>query len=214
MIEALHPGLAALGAGVAVAGYLEWLRRLHLDPDAVRLPWATALGTGLVLSRLCYGIERGLAWQEILVPRPGGYILYGALPAILVVPVWLRARGRDPRPYVDGAAPFLLLALVPARLGCWWADCCRGVPVELLGSRFPVQPLLALGNACLGLLAALRIGRGRPSGTAALALAGHSSLRTLLDPLRERSITQDGVGPAILALALLRFVWIATRRGR
>ena len=219
MSSALHVGMAAVGAVLGSLGYVRTLQRGHLDPDRVRLPWAVAMALGLVLSRFAFALERGLDWSEMLRPVPGGYILYGALPAIGVVPLWLRLRGLEPGPYLDRAAPWLLLGLAPARLGCWLAGCCRGIAIDGAplpwhpsGLRVPVSLLAALLDAGLGLVLLERVRRGRSSGTAALALCGHATLRTLLDPLRERSVTQTGVALPLLAWGLGRF-W-QSERGR
>jgi prolipoprotein diacylglyceryltransferase len=215
----LHVGMAALGAALGGLGYVETLRRGHLDPDHVRLPWVVALSLALVLSRLAFALERGLAWGETLRPAPGGYILYGALPALGVVPIWLRLRGVEPGPYIDRAAPWIVLGLVPARLGCWIVGCCPGVSIDgglpawlLPGRRVPVSLLAALLHLGLGLVLLERLRRGGAGGTAALALFSHGALRTLLDPLRERSVTQTGVALPLAAWGLTRF-W-QTKRAR
>jgi prolipoprotein diacylglyceryltransferase len=210
--EELHVGMAALGGTLGSIGYVHTLRRARLDLDRVRLPWATAMALGLVFSRLAFVLERGLEWDEMLRPNPGGYVLYGALPAIGVVPLWLRLRSVEPGPYLDGAAPWIVLGLAPARLGCWLVGCCRGIAIDGAslpglhpGLHVPVSLLAALLHAGLGLALLGRLRRGRAGGTAALALCGHASLRTLLDPLRERSVTQTGVALPLLAWGLVRF---------
>jgi prolipoprotein diacylglyceryltransferase len=185
----------------------------------VRLPWVVALFLALVLSRLAFALERGLAWGEALRPAPGGYILYGALPAIGVVPLWLRLRGVDPGPYTDRAAPWIVLGLAPARLGCWVVGCCRGISIDggfpawlEPDRRVPVSLLAALVHLGLGLILLERLRRVGAGGTAALALFGHGTLRTLLDPFRERSVTQTGVALPLAAWGLMRF-W-QTRRAK
>ena len=220
MSGALHVGMAAVGATLAGGGYVRTLQRDHLDPDRIRLPWAVAMVLGLVFSRFAFVLERGIEWSEVLRPAPGGYILYGALPAIGVVPLWLRLRGVGSPPYLDRAAPWLLLGLAPARLGCWMAGCCRGVaidgpllPWQPCDPRVPVALVAALFDAGLGLALLERLRRGRCRGTAALALGGHAALRTLLDPFRERSVTQTGVALPLLVWGLGRF-WQSERERR
>jgi prolipoprotein diacylglyceryltransferase len=130
------------------------------------LEWVLPTAVGLLLARATFVLERGLDSSEILTPAPGGYILYGALPAVGVVAVWLRGRGLDPAPYLDHASPWILTALVPGRIACWIVGCCAPVPL-----------VAALGNTGLALFLFRRLRSGRMGGTAALGLAGHATLR-------------------------------------
>jgi prolipoprotein diacylglyceryltransferase len=170
---------------------------------------------GVLSARLAFGWERGLAWEEIGSPAPGGYALYGALPGLLVVALWLRARGQGPGPHLEAASPWILLAIAIGRIGCAWVGCCRGVGMEseTWGElRVPAPLFAAMGNAGLAGLLLRRLGLGRKRGTAALALAGHATLRTILDPFREESITQGGVAIPLALYGGARFAWLRSRR--
>lgn len=214
----LHLGIAVLGVALATRAYLRTLERDGLDANAARLPLGAALATAAVLARVAFGIERGLPWGEILSVAPGGYVLYGALPGVLVFRRGLRARRLPLSPYLDRAAPFVLLALVPARIGCTLAGCCGGRSIERFfpagveAGQFPAPLAAAILNALLA-AALLRRIRHRPEGAGALALAGHGAARTLLDPLRERSVTQGGVAMLLVVWGLARF-WRVRRRAR
>ena len=169
-----------------------------------------ALVAAVWLARVAFGIERGLPWSQTAHPAPGGYILYGALPALALFTLSLRTQGIGPRPYVDRLAPYLLLALAPARVGCWIVGCCAGITLDS-GTALPA-PLLAAGwNTILAVLL-LRRNRRNCLGSAPLALAGHAFGRTLLDPLRQRSVTQGGVALGLVLWGLLRYGAAADRK--
>jgi prolipoprotein diacylglyceryltransferase len=198
--------VTALGAAVAIDGYRRMLGPAGLDPDAVRLPWAVALGTGLVGARVAFGLERGLEPDEVLRLAPGGYILYGALPALPIAALGIRLRGMRPRPYLDHASPWIVLALAPARIGCWLAGCCDGHLV-------PTSLVAASANGLLGWGLLRRIRSGRQEGTGALALAAHGAIRTALDPLREQTVTDGGSALVLVAWGLLRVRAVSGREG-
>jgi hypothetical protein len=199
--------VTALGAALAIVGYRRMLRRAGLDPDATRLPWGVALGTGLLGARVAFGLERGLDSDEVLRLAPGGYVLYGALPALPIAALGLRLRGVRPRPYLDHASPWIVLALVPARIGCWLAGCCDGLTV-------PTSLLAAVANGLLGWRLVQRVRSGRVEGTGALALAAHGGIRTALDPLRERTVTGGGTALLLVAWGLFRLRTVSRREGR
>ena len=220
MVDAIHVGAASAGACAGILGYFRTLARDRLPRGPVRLPWAATMGAGLLLSRLTFGLERGLPLEETLRPAPGGYVLYGALPALWLVPVWLRARGLQAEPYLDRAAPWILLALAPARVGCWLAGCCAGLPLDrgippflLPGEALPAPLLAAAGNVLAGAALLFRVHRGRSPGTASLGLILHGLLRTLLDPLRARSVTHGGLGLLLVLWGVLR-LWRGPAPGR
>jgi prolipoprotein diacylglyceryltransferase len=212
----LHPGIGLLGITASMHTYLRELERSGLNSRPVPALLVITLAVGVVLARVAFGLEHRLGWEETLRPAPGGYVLYGALPSVLLFAVWIRLLGLRPRTYLDRAAPFVLFALVPARIGCWIVGCCGGTPIESVfpGAHvrhvFPVPLGAAALNALLGGLLLLRM-RRRTGGTAALSLAGHGLARTLLDTLRERSVTQGGAA-ALLALCGILWFWSEQRR--
>ena len=123
MIEAFHPFFASVAVAGALLLYLRELSGCGLNARIVRIPLLVVLVPAVGLARVAFGIERGLPWSQTARPAPGGYVLYGALPALALFTLWLRAHGIVSRPYVDRLAPYVLLALAPARsaAGSWAA---------------------------------------------------------------------------------------------
>ncbi len=212
MIETLHPLFASVAMAGALRMYLRELSGCGLNARVVRIPLLVALVSGVGLSRVAFAIERGLPWSETARPAPGGYVLYGALPALVLFTLWLRAHGIAPRPYVDRLAPYVLLALAPARVGCWIVGCCVGITLDS-GTAVPA-PLLAAGWNTLLAILLLRRNRLDSLGSAPLALAGHALGRALLDPLRQRSVTQGGVALGLVLWGLLRYQAARARESR
>jgi len=102
-----------------------------------------ALIAGLVGSRIFFVLHhldefRG-DWLSVFAIWKGGLeLLGGALPAIVVIFLYVRHFKLPARKYMDVVAIGLLVALGLGRIGCFLNGCCYGGPTDLpWGVRFP-----------------------------------------------------------------------------
>jgi phosphatidylglycerol---prolipoprotein diacylglyceryl transferase len=108
-----------------------------LDPFLVGIPagmiGAVLLGGWTSDHTVRNPLELSISWQVGNKAAYGGLIAGSAAAAFTA---WLR--GLPVKKLLDAAAPGLALATVFARLGCFLAGCCYGVPTSsFLGVRFP-----------------------------------------------------------------------------
>ena len=179
--------------------------------DAFRAFVATMvlIPAALVGARLSYVANH---WQfyrknrrRIWDRSDGGYIMYGGLPAALLLSVPLLAALQLPfGAFWDVGICTILVGMIFARIGCLLNGCCAGRPSRAWGSvylpnhmgvwerRIPTQCLEA-GWAAVLLVSAINVWRWLPFPGALFLLvtASYASGRLLLEPMYER---QPGAG--------------------
>jgi phosphatidylglycerol:prolipoprotein diacylglycerol transferase len=137
-----------------VIGFLSamWIiKRLSREftprPDLVVNAALYALVAGLVGSRIFYVLHHFAEFRDnwpavFAIWRGGLELLGGALPAILVILLYLRKYRLPARKYMDVVAIGLLVALAFGRIGCFLNGCCYGKPTDVpWGVRFPYGSL-------------------------------------------------------------------------
>ncbi|MCB9681988.1 MAG: prolipoprotein diacylglyceryl transferase [Alphaproteobacteria bacterium] len=127
-----------------VAGQLLVLARAPesgIPFERVLLACGVAIPGGLIGARLLYVV--GAGDLAALTSTSGGLAWYGGVVggalAVLAVP----SLRREAWTLADLVAPALALGATLGRLGCFFAGCCHGVPVQGAG---PATPLLAPGT--------------------------------------------------------------------
>jgi prolipoprotein diacylglyceryltransferase len=188
----------------------EWAGPRRISPeDRIRL------ALGFVLGALAARAGFFSLHAEALLQRPRLLLDFGTGYSVLFVPLGLlfaapwRRGGPALSAHLGAGLAALPLALAVARLGCFAAGCCLGLPTRLAwGLRWtpaavPVHPLALYEVAGLsGLAAGLeRVPRRLRPG---LALAGVAGLRLALAPLRAPS----PLGAPALAPAWIAACWI------
>jgi len=173
------------------------------------------LAAGLVLGALAARAGFFALHAEALLQRPRLLLDFGTGYSVLFVPFGLlaaapwRRGGPALSAHLGAGLVALPLSLAVARLGCFAAGCCLGLPTSLpWGLRWspaasPVHPIALYEVAGLSVLAAAleRVPRTLRPG---LALAGVGGLRLALGPLR----TPSPLGAPLLAPAWIAASWV------
>ena len=206
-----HPALLYAGLVIGVLGQQAAAKTAGLDAAASYIAVLLLIPAALAGNRLlwlalhpgAYRADRGRAWRR----SEGGGVMYGGLPAVLLVSIPLLAALGLPFWRFWDVMPFCILpAMIVARLGCLLNGCCHGRPStsalalhlpDASGTwtrRHPTQLLEAVA-ATLILIGAVLIGPARQApGTLFLAVAAsYAVARLALQPLREHAVKLRGV---------------------
>ena len=221
----LYIGLVlGVSAGNAVA---------HADGiDALRIYVATVIliVPALAGARLLYVAAEWPIYRRNLSRiwdrRDGGYIMYGGLPAALLVslPV-LRALRLSISAFWDVAIFTMLIGMFFTRIGCLLNGCCGGKPWKfglhlpnakgVWERRIPTQ-LMEAAFAAVLLVAALAARRSTPFPGAVFLLTclGYAAGRLLMDFARDRETTNlfsiarvISIVITLLSISALTFYW-------
>ena len=187
-------------------------RRAGVDVETTVGAFVVGIPAGLLGARLVHLAEYRAAGETLAT---AGYASYGGyLGGFAALLVYSRLRGISALRFLDAGAPSMALAEAIARIGCFLAGCCHGVPWDgALAVTFPagsvafrdqlahgqlspgathslpVHPVQLYGTAVMAVVfvALWRLhGRGRrPEGVLFFAfLALYGVLRSMLLPLR------------------------------
>lgn len=244
----LH-GYGAMGAvGFVVLSVLalrDARARGYSSEAVVDVIFWTALAA-IAGSRLVFFLQNQsvlTSWVDILNPRTGGLVFYGAFLG-LPVGIWLaRRRGLPVADLADLFGRLLPLAHGCARIGCFLAGCCWGLPTDLpWGVVFtdprapgphdlplhPVQLYEAAGLFAISAGLTWLAPRKRFDGQVMLTyLLAYAVLRSLTEVVRgdaERGFvleallgptisTSQAIAAAFVVLVAVAWPWLA-RRGR
>ncbi len=120
-------------------------RRSGLDPEVISNVALYCLIVGIAGARVFYVIHHlnqfhGGLLEMIAVWRGGLEFVGGAIPAILVLLLYLRHHKLPVRRYFDILAVALMFGLAFGRIGCFLNGCCFGKPADLPWAvRFPYR---------------------------------------------------------------------------
>lgn len=120
-------------------------RRAGLDPEVISDIALYCLIVGIVGARAFYVIHHldqfhGGFLDMIAVWRGGLEFVGGAIPAIVVLLLYLRHRNLPARRYFDILAVGLMFGLAFGRIGCFLNGCCFGKPADVPWAvRFPYR---------------------------------------------------------------------------
>jgi len=169
-----------------------------------------------------YRSNLGRIWDR----RDGGYIMYGGLPAALLVSVpLLRFLHLSIPAFWDVAIFTILIGMFFTRIGCLLNGCCAGRPWQLglflpnangvWEKRIPTQ-LIEAAWAALLIIAALaaRCSSPFPGAVFLLVCLGYATGRLLMDFARDRETTNLfsiarvlSIAITLLSVSALTFYW-------
>jgi phosphatidylglycerol:prolipoprotein diacylglycerol transferase len=147
--------LIAIGLIVFVwlASRHPWRKKLVNENQFINII-CISIVIGVLGGRLLYVITEWKSigfFLEIFALWQGGFSLLGSILAIvLVLPLYLRSHNIRILPFFDLLALFAPLLQAIARLGCFFAGCCYGLPT-VLPWAIVYQASDAIGPACIGL---------------------------------------------------------------
>jgi phosphatidylglycerol:prolipoprotein diacylglycerol transferase len=123
--------MVAIGFAVAVFCMYRRAPKFHIDPNRIIDVCILMLVTGIVGARMLYVIINSGYYMahpfEIINVSKGGLVLYGGLlSALAALVLYLRAIKLDFWAVMDLIAPYLALAQVFGRIGCFLNGCCYG----------------------------------------------------------------------------------------
>jgi len=169
-----------------------------------------------------YRTNLGRIWDR----RDGGYIMYGGLPAALLVSLpLLRVLNLSIPAFWDVAIFTILIGMFFTRIGCLLNGCCAGKPwcLGLLlpnakgvwEKRIPTQ-LMESGWAAILIVAALAARRSSrfPGAVFLLVCLGYAAGRLLMDSARDRGTNNVfsiarviSIAITLLSVSALTFYW-------